>query len=109
MSTIALHHILVKSPLLADDILRELKLGAEFGDLAAEYSVCPSAAQQGFAGYHNTDLLPAPLVQALFGKGETPVDLSSPYVGPVRTELGYHIIKTMEAPQRTMLFDEHAG
>ena len=45
MSTIALHHILVKSPLLAEDILRELQLGAEFGDLAAEYSACPSARQ----------------------------------------------------------------
>lgn len=106
MSTIALHHILVKSPLLADDILRELKLGADFADMAAEYSVCPSARNQGFAGYHNTDLLPDTLLQALFGKGDTPLDLSSPYLGPVRTHLGYHIVKTMDKPQRAMLFDE---
>lgn len=107
MSTIALHHILVKSPLLAQDILRELQLGAEFGDLAAEYSACPSARQQGFAGYHDTDQLPTTLVQAIFGQGEQAI--AGPYQGPVRTQFGYHIVRSADQVPRPMLFDEQAG
>ncbi len=102
MSMIALHHILVKSPLLAQDILQELQLGADFGDLAAEYSACPSAQQQGFAGYHDLDALPAELVQALFGESST----DTPYQGPVKTRFGYHILRSTEKPARSMLFDE---
>lgn len=101
MSTIALHHILLKSPLLADDVMHELTLGADFAELAAEYSACPSASNQGFAGYHHTDALPTAVVKALFEyEGE------SPYVGPVQSPFGYHIFKSIERPQRTMLVDE---
>ncbi len=100
MSSIAIHHILLKSPLLADDVMNELKLGAEFGELAAEYSACPSARQQGFAGYHNTDHLPQALLQALYEH-----DADSPYVGPVQTPFGYHILKAIDRPERTMLID----
>ena len=43
MQTIALHHILLKSSLLAQDIAQELELGADFSELAREHSVCPSS------------------------------------------------------------------
>lgn len=36
---IAVHHILLKSELLAQDVLHELSLGADFADLAAESPV----------------------------------------------------------------------
>jgi len=101
MSTIALHHILLKSPLLADDVLKELALGADFGELANEYSACPSARQQGFSGYHNTDQLPAELLKALYQHED-----DSPYCGPIKTDYGYHIVKMTEKPQRTMLIEE---
>lgn len=101
MSTIALHHILLKSPLLADDVMKELQLGAEFGELAGEYSACPSARQQGFAGYHSTDQLPAELLRALYEH-----DSDSPYIGPVKTSFGYHILKAGSRPERSMLIDE---
>lgn len=102
MSTIALHHILVKSPLLAQDIMRELQLGADFGDMAAEYSACPSAGQRGFAGYHDTDRLPVALVQALFSSGEN----VQAFQGPVRTPFGYHIVRCTDKPTRPLLSDE---
>src|SRR5690606_20307656 len=107
MSTIALHHILVKSPLLAADILHELQLGAEFGDLAAEYSACPSASQQGFSGYHYTDNMPTALVQPISGQGEQTI--AGPYQRPVRTQCGYHIVRSADQVPRPMLFDEQAG
>ncbi|MAD46236.1 MAG: peptidylprolyl isomerase [Oceanospirillaceae bacterium] len=101
MSTLALHHILLKSPLLANDVMKELSLGADFAELASEYSACPSARQQGFAGYHNTDQLPAELLKALAGH-----DDESLYCGPVKTTFGYHILKVTDKPERTLLVDE---
>lgn len=101
MSTIGLHHILLKSPLLAHDILKELTLGAEFADLAAEYSACPSANNQGFAGHHERDALPWALVKALTEWNE-----QQPYIGPIQTSFGYHIIKPTERLSRPLLNDD---
>lgn len=100
MRTVALHHILLKSQWLAEDLLAELQLGADFEDLANEYSSCPSATHQGFAGFHSIDKLPEPLVQALFNQENTNL-----YIGPVKTEHGFHIIKRMDIAQRSMLLD----
>jgi peptidyl-prolyl cis-trans isomerase C len=72
MSLIALHHILLKSPLLAQDVLKE--------------SACPSGQNQGFAGYHQAEQLPPALVAALEQNDQA-------YLGPIATELGYHILK----------------
>lgn len=101
MNTLALHHILVKSQILANELVKELQLGADFSYLAQEYSACPSATNEGFAGYHRTDALPLNLLQALF----EPTENSGPYVGPVKTEFGFHIVKAVETSQRSLLID----
>lgn len=88
MTTIPLHHILLMSPLLAEDILKELNLGARFEDLAAEHSACPSGANKGFAGHHDIDELPEAMIQAM-----QTYDGSSAWIGPVQTPYGYHIIR----------------
>lgn len=88
MTTIALHHILLKSPLLAKDILNELTLGARFEDLATEHSACPSASKNGNCGHHHADDLPQALYQALLD-----YDGSSPWVGPIETHYGFHVIR----------------
>jgi len=88
VTIIPLNHILLKSPLLADDILKELTLGARFEDLAAEHSACPSGSNKGFAGDHDVDDLPEEMIQAMQG-----YDGSSPWIGPVETRYGFHIIR----------------
>ncbi|MCA6062047.1 peptidylprolyl isomerase [Thalassolituus marinus] len=103
MSTIPVHHILLKSPLLASDVMQELQLGADFGEMASEYSACPSASNEGFAGFHHTDRLPGELVHALYEHDE-----QQPYVGPVKTSLGFHILKAVKKPERPLIMDEHA-
>ena len=103
MTTVALHHILLKSPLLADDILNELALGADFADLAEEYSACPSAQQHGFAGYHHLDQLPTAIVKALANW-----DGERPYTDAVKTHLGLHILKPVSQLDRTLLTDDLA-
>lgn len=102
MNTLALHHILVNSEILAHEVAKELELGADFGYLAQEYSVCPSATNQGYAGQHRTDALPTALLRALF----EPTDNKGPYVGPVHTEFGFHIVKPVNAEQHHLLIDE---
>jgi peptidyl-prolyl cis-trans isomerase C len=88
VTIIPLNHILLKSPLLADDILKELTLGARFEDLAAEHSACPSGSNKGFAGNHDVDDLPEEMIQAM-----QEYDGSSPWIGPVKTHYGFHIIR----------------
>jgi len=88
MQTIALHHILLKSSLLAQDIAKELELGADFAELAHDHSACPSSHQGGFAGYHQQDDLPIAVITAL----ATHDDKKS-FAGPVESALGFHLLK----------------
>lgn len=100
-TTVALHHILLKSPLLANDIVKELQLGADFGDLAKEYSACPSADNEGFAGYHNLDTLPTGIVKAL-----SDWDGEYPYTAPAKTQFGLHILKPVSKLERQFIADD---
>lgn len=102
MHTIALHHILLKSPLLADDLAKELDLGADFAELAREYSACPSSHQGGFAGYHQQDELPLTIIEGLAA-----ADNQKNYVGPVRTDLGYHLLKPVGDKPKLALSDDN--
>lgn len=88
MASIELHHILVKSPLLADDILQQLEDGREFSDLAKEFSCCPSKNNQGNAGHHDQEQLPEALIYAL-----THHDPQQAFSGKIQTEYGYHILQ----------------
>jgi peptidyl-prolyl cis-trans isomerase C len=102
MHTIALHHILLKSPLLADDLAKELDLGADFAELAREYSACPSAQQGGFAGYHQQDALPISVIEAL-----ALVDNQQSYTGPIASPYGYHLLKPVGEKPKLALSDEN--
>ena len=108
MSTIALHHILVKSPLLAEDILRELQLGAEFGDLAAEYSCLPIGPASRVL-----PVITIPINCPRHWCRQSSVRANRPLPGhirgPVRTQFGYHIVRSADQVPRPMLFDEQAG
>lgn len=72
----------------ADEILAELKAGADFEKLAKEYSMDPgSASQNGDLGWFERGVMITPFEDAAFSmkKGE----LS----GVVETEFGFHIIR----------------
>ncbi len=71
-----------------EEIEGKLKAGADFSELAREYSEGPSAKNGGSIGYVRLDDLNAPQFEAAVRKlvvGETS--------GPVLTEFGYHLIK----------------
>ena len=102
MQTIALHHILIKSPLLAQDLAAELELGADFSEIAREYSACPSAKEGGFAGYHQQDELPIEIITALAN-----FDGKKTFIGPVFSSFGYHLLKPVGEKPKLAISDEN--
>lgn len=81
-------HILVPDRITAEDVLRHLKNGQNFEEMARKYSQCPSAPQGGdlgnLKGKKNVD---TDFMEALeiLKPGQTS--------GIVRTRFGYHIIQ----------------
>jgi peptidyl-prolyl cis-trans isomerase C len=102
MQTIALHHILLKSPLLAHDIAQELELGADFAELARDHSACPSSNQGGFSGYHQQDDLPLSLITALANHND-----EKTFAGPVESPLGFHLLKPVGEKPTLALSDDN--
>jgi peptidyl-prolyl cis-trans isomerase C len=104
MHTIALHHILLKSSLLAQDIAQELELGADFTELAREYSACPSSNQGGFAGYHPQDDRPLAIITALATHND-----EKSFIGPIETPLGFHLLKPVGEKPTLALSDQNVN
>jgi peptidyl-prolyl cis-trans isomerase D len=73
----------------AEDILKQLKTGADFAKLAEKYSGDPGSAKNGGdLGWIGRGAMVKPFEDALFS-----IPKVGDVVGPVRTKYGYHIIK----------------
>jgi len=84
-------HILVDSEILATKIIGDIKEGADFAELAKEYSLdIPTKAKGGDLGYFDKGTLLAEFEEACdrLGVGE----ISE----VVKTDLGYHVIKILD-------------
>lgn len=83
-------HILVATEEEGNNILKEIKAGADFAQLAAEKSIDPSAKEnQGDLGYFAED---AQFVQE-FKDAAFKLKVGEMTSKPVKTEFGYHIIR----------------
>jgi peptidyl-prolyl cis-trans isomerase C len=85
-------HILVKTLDEAKAIDEDLKLGKKtFAKIAEEKSLCPSGKRGGDLGWFTRGRMVREFENAAFAlkKGEMS--------GPVRTEFGWHIIKSLDA------------
>jgi parvulin-like peptidyl-prolyl isomerase len=87
-SKIKASHILVEKQGQALKLMKELKGGAKFEDLAKKHSTCPSGKRGGNLGAFGRGQMVKPFEKAAF-------ELSPGQVTPepVRTQFGYHIIK----------------
>jgi len=87
----------------ADELLAQLRQGADFAKLAAEHSADKgSAARGGDLGFFPRGKMVPPFEQAAFAL-EKKGDLSA----PVKSQFGYHIIELVERkPAGTLPFDE---
>lgn len=80
-------HILVKDRSLADFILKKLKSGDSFANLAKAYSTCPSKSRGGDLGWFTEGKMVKEFEAAVRKMSTGSIS------GLVKTQFGYHIIK----------------
>lgn len=88
MATASARHILVKTEQEAIDLKKQIEEGADFGELAAKHSQCPSGKGGGDLGtFKKGDMVPEfdKVVFSTIAIGEVSE--------PVRTQFGYHLLE----------------
>ncbi|WII72071.1 peptidylprolyl isomerase [Bdellovibrio sp. 22V] len=81
-------HILVQHQYEAEDILRALKDGKSFEELARQFSKCPSSKAGGDLGVFSEGRMDETFEEAAFA-----LKVGEITSKPVRTKFGYHLIK----------------
>lgn len=80
-------HILVETQQQCEEIKSQLSNGADFADLAKQFSLCPSGEQGGDLGeFHPGQMVPE-FDKVVFNEEPGSVH------GPVQTQFGYHLIE----------------
>ncbi len=89
-------HILVADQAVARDLIAQLQAGADFAQLATQYSLDGSTARLGgdLDWVSEGDLLQPEVERAIFALG--PGELA---LYPVQSSLGYHVVQTLERVQ----------
>jgi peptidyl-prolyl cis-trans isomerase C len=89
-------HILIRTEAEANDILARLQNGEDFAALAASLSLDETTRQQGgdLSWFTEDELLVPQLARAAFALQPGQIG------GPVPTELGYHIVQTLDFADR---------
>lgn len=82
-------HILVTNEYEAQDLVRKLDEGADFGELAQKFSLCPSKARGGDLGIFGRGRMVEAFETAAFAL--QPGQVSE----PVKTRFGYHLIQRL--------------
>ncbi len=89
MATAAAIHILVKTEKQALELKEKLTKGADFGQLARKFSICPSKKKGGDLGEFRRGQMVKGFDDVVFKRELLKVH------GPIKTKFGYHLIKTL--------------
>lgn len=87
MPTASARHILVATEAECLDLKKQIADGADFSELAAAHSSCPSGAKGGALGSFGPGQMVPEFDAAVFG-GEV-----GEVQGPVKTDFGYHLLE----------------
>jgi len=87
MPTAQASHILVDTEEKCKKLKQKIADGADFADIAKEYSSCPSGKQGGNLGEFGPGQMVKEFDEVVFS-GEVNV-----VHGPVKTQFGYHLLK----------------
>ena len=90
MATAKARHILVQTLKECEDLLKKIKGGEDFAELAKKYSKCPSGKQGGFLGEFSQGDMVKEFDEVVFKKEINAVH------GPIKTQFGYHLLEIME-------------
>ena len=85
---ISARHILVEDEQAALDLIEKLKAGADFAELAKEFSTGPSGPNGGDLGYFGRGQMVPDFETAAFG-----LEVGTFSATPVQTQFGWHVIK----------------
>ena len=94
-------HILVEDEETAKDIINQLNDGADFAELAKEYSTDTATAENGGEVTFSSGEMVPEFEEAAYAlkDGETTTE-------PVATDYGFHVIKMIEKPEKGTLEEE---
>jgi len=87
MAKATARHILVDSEELCEDLKRRIEDGADFGQLAGEYSECPSGSSGGDLGEFEQGQMVPEFDQVVLNEAIGKIH------GPIQTQFGYHLIE----------------
>lgn len=90
MAKASARHILVKTEEECSNLKTEIENGAEFSDLAKEYSQCPSGKQGGDLGEFGPGQMVKEFDTVVFSAPIGEVQ------GPVETQFGYHLLEVTD-------------
>ncbi len=87
MAKASARHILVETRDQCEDLKTRIEAGADFGELAKEFSSCPSGKQGGDLGEFGPGQMVREFDEVVFSAEPHTVQ------GPVQTQFGYHLIE----------------
>ncbi len=87
MTTAYARHILVDTEDQCQDLIDQIKNGADFAELAKKYSKCPSSRQGGDLGKFGPGQMVPEFDKVVFNEA-----VGEPH-GPVKTNFGYHVVE----------------
>ena len=87
MAKATARHILVDSEEQCISLKKQIIEGAEFSDLAKQYSSCPSGNQGGDLGEFGPGMMVPEFDKVVFSAEVSSVQ------GPVKTQFGYHLLE----------------
>jgi peptidyl-prolyl cis-trans isomerase C len=87
MTSATARHILVSTEEQCNDLKTQIENGADFADLAKQYSSCPSGAQGGDLGEFGPGMMVPEFDKVVFSAEVNTVQ------GPVKTQFGYHLLE----------------
>lgn len=87
MATASARHILVDSEEQCQELKQKIADGADFADVAQEFSSCPSGSKGGALGEFSPGQMVREFDEVVFSAEPNVVH------GPVKTQFGYHLIE----------------
>lgn len=90
MAKASARHILVKTEDECNQLKSEIAGGADFGEVAAQHSLCPSGKQGGELGQFGPGQMVKEFDTVVFSAPVGEVQ------GPVETQFGFHLVEVTE-------------
>ena len=90
MSKAKVRHILVHDAFICEEFKDDILNGADFAEIARDFSECPSGQDGGFLGEFSPGQMVPEFDDVCFN------DEVGVLHGPVETEFGFHLIEILE-------------